>query len=140
VVWLKPDPFLESFKNTRWFKLFETGITWPNHEHVRHAFAGWLCREYNSRFMLKERLNQKKKIGEEFRVSSFMKGTDFSSSDILVESNSGNSRSTLFMKMFFWMAREVLPFDNSLGLMFALVLGSLLSLLTDMLCFVLFIF
>jgi hypothetical protein len=90
--------------------------------------------------MLKERLNQKKKIGEEFRVSSFMKGTDFSSSDILVESNSGNSRSTLFMKMFFWMAREVLPFDNSLGLMFALVLGSLLSLLTDMLCFVLFIF
>jgi hypothetical protein len=70
-------------------------------------------------------MNMREHQREEREVQGqfFGANTDFSFfSDILVENNYGNSKSTLFVKTFFWMAREVLPCDMFFGLKLVLVL------------------
>jgi hypothetical protein len=56
VIWSRPENLLASFKNHRWFKVFEIGLNWPNHDYVRQSFGWWLCREYNSRYTGGEQL------------------------------------------------------------------------------------
>lgn len=49
----------ESIGNHRWFKLFENGIN-SHHarEEIRLYFGRWFCREYNSRYEGKDRLQR----------------------------------------------------------------------------------
>jgi len=44
----KPKALHDSFINHRWYKYFENGYTKPQ-EEVHAQFAGWVCKQWNSK-------------------------------------------------------------------------------------------